>query len=108
MTQKRAAEDFDVVIKRSLYSMPTCLVFGAANALPKRWATAPSALGWRLTSQKKCVVRRTLSSRQNLFVGCGVQVPDAFNNANVALKIQQMSRGEDVAPVASAGGNGSN
>ena len=40
-------------------------------------------LGWLLTSQKKCVAPRAISSRQNLLVGFGVQVPDAFNNATV-------------------------
>ena len=41
--KERAPEDFDVVIKRSLYGMPTCLVLGASRRQCKRWAMAPSA-----------------------------------------------------------------
>ena len=60
---------------------------------PKAVGHGTFGLGWLLTSQKKCVAPRAVSSRQNLSVGFGVQVPDAFNNAKVAVKIQQMSRG---------------
>ena len=94
MTHKRAPEDFDVVIKRSLYSMPTCLVLGASRrqCTPKTMGHGTFGLGWLLTHQKKCVAPRAVSSRQNLFVGCVAQDPEAFNNAKVAFKIQQMSR----------------
>ena len=50
-------------------------------------------LGMAADKSKKCVAPRTVSNRQNLSVGFGVQVPDAFNNAKVDLKIQHMSRG---------------
>ena len=75
--------------------MPTCLVLGASRkqCTPKTMGHGTLGLGWLLTRQKKCVAPRAVSSRQNLFVGCVAQDPEAFNNAKVAFKIQQMSRG---------------
>ena len=53
---------------------------------PKVLGHGTFGLGWLLTSRKKSPDPRGVSSRQNLSVGFGVKVPDALNNAKVALR----------------------